>query len=140
MCVCVCVCMHAHACALSCFRHVQLFETLWTIACQNPLPMGFSRQEYWSGPALPTPGNLPHPGIKPASPALPLTYQLFSHSVVSDSVTPWTAARQASLLITNSQNLLKLMSIPSVMPSNHLILCCLLLLPSVFPSIKVFFN
>ena len=53
--------------------------------------------------------------------------------------TPWTAARQASLSITNSRNLLKLMSIESVMPSNHLILCCpLLLLPSVFPSIRVF--
>ena len=63
----------------------------------------------------------------------------FSHSVMSDSATPWTAARQASLSITNSQNLLKLMSIESVMPSNHLILCCPLLLPpSIFPSIRVF--
>ena len=53
--------------------------------------------------------------------------------------TPWTAARQASLSITNSQSLLKLMSIQSVMPSNHLILCRpLLLLSSVFPSIRVF--
>ena len=63
----------------------------------------------------------------------------FSHSVVSDSATPWTAAWQASLSITNSQRLLRLMSIESVMPSNHLILCCPLLLPpSVFPSIRVF--
>ena len=54
---------------------------------------------------------------------------------------PWTAARQASLSITNSRSLLKLMSIESVMPSNHLILCRpLLLLPSIFPSIKVFSN
>ena len=54
-------------------------------------------------------------------------------------VTPWTAARQASLSITNSWSLLKLMSIESVMPSNHLILCCPLLLPpSIFPSIRVF--
>ena len=53
--------------------------------------------------------------------------------------TPWTAACQASLSITNSQSLLKLMSIESVMPSNHLILCHpLLLLPSIFPSIRVF--
>ena len=52
---------------------------------------------------------------------------------------PWTAARQASLSITNSQSLLKLMSIESVMPSNHLILCHpLLFLPSIFPSIRVF--
>ena len=56
-------------------------------------------------------------------------------------MTPWTAARQASLPITNSWSLLKLMSITSVMPSNHLILCHpLLLQPSIFPSIKVFSN
>ena len=56
-------------------------------------------------------------------------------------VTPWTAALQASLSITNSQSLLKLMSIESVMPSNHLILCDPLLLPpSLFPSIRVFSN
>ena len=54
-------------------------------------------------------------------------------------VTPWTAARQASLSITNCRSLLELMSIESVMPSNHLILCCpFLLLPSTFPSIRVF--
>ena len=52
-------------------------------------------------------------------------------------VTPWTAACQASLSITNSQSLVKLMSIESVMPSNHLILCHLLLPPSIFPSIRV---
>ena len=53
--------------------------------------------------------------------------------------TPWTAARQASLSITNSQSLLKLMSIEWVMPSNHLLLCHpLLLLPSIFPGIRVF--
>ena len=57
-----------------------------------------------------------------------------------DSATPWTAAHQASLSITNSRSLLKLMSIESVMPSNHLILCHPLLQPSVFPSIRVFFN
>ena len=56
-------------------------------------------------------------------------------------VTPWTAAFQASLSITNSWSLLKLMSIESVMPSNHLILCCPLLLPpSIFPSIRIFPN
>ena len=55
--------------------------------------------------------------------------------------TPWTAALQASLSIINSQSLLKLMSIELVMPSNHLILCCpLLLSPSIFPSIRVFSN
>ena len=63
--------------------------------------------------------------------------QSLSH--VQFFVTPWTAARQASLSITNSWSLLKLMCIESVMPSNHLILLCpLLLLPSIFPSIRVF--
>ena len=58
---------------------------------------------------------------------------------MSDSATPWTAARQASLSIANSWSLLKLMSIKSVMPSNHLLVCHpLLLLSSIFPSIRVF--
>ena len=65
----------------------------------------------------------------------------FSRSVMSDSATPWTAARQASLSITNSQSPPKPMSMESVMPSNHLILCRpLLLLPSIFISIRVFSN
>ena len=65
----------------------------------------------------------------------------FGHSVISDSVTSWTAACQASLSITNSQSLLKLVSIELVMPSNHLIFCCpLLFQPSIFPSIRVFSN
>ena len=56
-------------------------------------------------------------------------------------VIPWTAARQASLFITNSQSFLKLMSLVSVIPSNHLILCRpLLLLPSIFPRSRVFYN
>ena len=60
---------------------------------------------------------------------------------MSNSATPWTAAYQASLSITNSWSLLKLMSIESVMPSNHLILCNpLLFLPSIFPSIRIFSN
>ena len=64
-----------------------------------------------------------------------------SLSRVQFFVTPWTAARQASLSITNSQSLLKPMFIKSMMPSNHLILCHpLLLLPSIFPSIRVFSN
>ena len=64
-----------------------------------------------------------------------------SLSCVQLFTNPWTAARQASLSFTNSQSLLKLISIKSVMPSNHLILCRpLLLLPSTFPSIRVFSN
>ena len=70
-----------------------------------------------------------------------LTSLQFSRLVMSNSATPQTAACQVSLSITNSQSLLKLMSIESVMPSNHLILCCPLLLPpSIFPSIRVFSN
>ena len=73
-----------------------------------------------------------------------LIYQLGSVQSLSRIwlfATPWTAARQASLSITNSQSVLKLMSIESVMPSNHLILCHpLILLPSIFPSIRVFSN
>ena len=65
--------------------------------------------------------------------------QLLGH--VQLFVTPWTAACQTSLSITNSQSLLKLMSIESMMPSNHLIVCHpLLLLPSIFPSIRIFSN
>ena len=62
-----------------------------------------------------------------------------SHSRVQLFATPWTAAHQASLSITNPQNLLRLMSIELMMPSSHLILCHpILLLPSSFPSIRVF--
>ena len=75
-------------------------------------------------------------------PAPPPHRILFSHlSHVRLFVTPWTAARQASLSSTVSQSLLKLLSIELMMPSNHLILCHpLLLLPSIFPSIRVFSN
>ena len=57
-------------CMLSCFSCVQFFVTLWTVAHQAPLSTGFSRQEYWSGLPCPPPGDLPDPGIKPASPTL----------------------------------------------------------------------
>ena len=68
-------------------------------------------------------------------------YNQLSRSVVSDSVTPWITAHQASLSITNSRSSPKLMCIESVMPSSHLILChSLLLLPPIPPSIRVFSN
>ena len=130
--------------------------TPWTVVHKAPLSMGFSRQEYWSGFPFPTSGELPDPGIKPDSPSLqadswptePPGKIFFLHfsSVQSLShvrlfVTVWIAARQASLSITNSWSLLKLMSIELVMPSNHFILCRpLLLLPSIFPSIRIFSN
>ena len=149
--------------------HVRLFATPWTVAHQAPPSMGFSRQGCWSGLPFPSPGDPPNPGIEPRSPtsqadALPseppgkpaehhqdlqknsvcpaqpfVVVQSLSH--VSLSATPRTAARQVSLSFTISQSLLKLMSIESVMPSNHLTLCCpLLLLPSIFLRIRVFSN
>ena len=54
-------------CMLSCFSHVQLFVTLWTVACQAPLSTGFSRQEYWSGLPCPPPRDFPVPGFEPTS-------------------------------------------------------------------------
>ena len=51
-------------CVLSCFSHVRLFGTPWTVACQAPLSMGFSRQEYWSGLPCPPPRDLPDPGME----------------------------------------------------------------------------
>ena len=122
------------------------FATPWTVAHQAPLHMGFSRQEYWSGLPFPSPGDLPDPGIEPRSPALQadawfgyICVVVQSPSCVQLFVTPWPAACQASLSSTVSRSLLKLMTIESVIPSNHLILFCpLLLLPPVSPSIRVF--
>ena len=72
-------------------------------------------------------------------PRLPIISSVQALSPVQLFVTPWTAARQASLSLTNSWSLLKLVSIESVMPSNHLILCRpLLLSPLIFPNIRVF--
>ena len=62
---------------LSCFSHVHLFATLWTIAGQAPLSMEFSRQECWSGLLCPPPGDLPNSGIKPASVMFPVFAGVF---------------------------------------------------------------
>ena len=133
--------------------------------------MGFSRQEYWRGLPFPSPVDhvLSEPSTmtRPSGPLFYLglilnsnaceqsirnIYRLLLWSSVQFSsvqslsrvrlfATPWTTARQASLSITNSWSSPKPMSIESVMPTNHLILCCpLLLLPSIFPSIRVFSN
>ena len=67
-----------YACVLSHFSHVKLFTTLWTVAHQAPLSMGFSRQENWSGLPCPPPGDLPQPGIKHMSPALQVESLLLS--------------------------------------------------------------
>ena len=119
-----------HVCIPIRFSCVQLSAILWTVACKAHLSMGFSRQEYCSGLPCPPPSSVQ------------VQFNSFqSLSRVWLFVTPLTAAHQASLSITNSQRLLKLMSIESVMPSNHFILCRPLLLPpSIFPSIRVFSN
>ena len=66
ICVCVCVCVRMH----KLLSRVQLFVTLWTVARQASLSMGFPRQEYWSGLPFLSPGDLPNPGMEPLSPAL----------------------------------------------------------------------
>ena len=69
---------------LSRFSRVQLFASPWTVAHQAPLSMGFSRQEYWNGLSYPFPGDLPHPGIEPASlKSLALAGEFFTTSVTS---------------------------------------------------------
>ena len=131
--------------------HIRFFANLWTAAYQAPLSMGFFRQEYRSGLPFPSPGDLPDPGIKPGSPALqadasPLSHQgsqLRVSSVQSSSVAQ-SCPTLSDPMDCSTPGLpvhrqFKLMSIESVMPSNHLILCCpLLLSPSIFCSIRVF--
>ena len=112
--------------------------TPWTVACQAPLSMRFPRQKGWSGLPFPSPGDLPHPEIKPGSSALqvdslsteppgkPLkpistpiaVFVVQLLSCVRLFATLWTLVRQASLSFTVSQSLLKLMSTKSVMPSS----------------------
>ena len=142
--------------------HVWLYAVPWTEVRQVPLSMEFSRQEYWNEVSFPSQGDLPNSGIKLVFLAsLTLAGRFFttranlgSWNTPSDQIrsdqslsrvrlfaTPWIAARQVSLSITNSQSSLRLMSIESVMPSSHFILCRpLLLLPPIPPSIRVFSN
>ena len=68
-----------HACILSRFSHIRLFATLWTVALQAPMSMGFSRQVYQSRLPFPSPGDLPDPGIEPRSPALQADSIQLSH-------------------------------------------------------------
>ena len=149
-----------YARVLSHFSRVRLFATLWTVARQAPLSTGFSRQESWSGLPCPPPGNLPNPGIKPASltsadrfftagATWKVCYSMDQFSSVAQTVSsvaqscptlcnPWNAAFQGSLSFTIFCSLLKFMSI-ELMPFNHLIFCRpLLLLPSILPRTRVF--
>ena len=114
--------------------------TPWTAAFKAPLSMGFSRQEYWSGVPLPSPVIYHYLGIN-IKHNLEWVFAIQSLSSVRFFETPQTAAHQASLSFSISLGLLKLISIESVMPSNHLILCSpLLLLASIFPSTRIFSN
>ena len=115
----------------------------WSIACPDCYPSTqtsvasiFAFKSFWQ--MLPQPGNASIQNCKPLCSCL----VQFTCLVLSDSLQPHgTAAHQASLSTTNSRSLLELMCIKSVMPSNHLILCCPLLFPpSVFPRIRVFSN
>ena len=133
---------------------VQLFATPWTVAHQAPLSMGFSKQEYWSGLSHPPPRDLPDPGTEPATPASPA---LQVDSLPSEPPGRAVVVQFAQLCPTLCHPMD--CSIPgfpvhhqlpeltqthvheSVMPSNHLILCHpLLLLTSIFPSIRIFSN
>ena len=79
------------------FSHVQLFATLWTVACQAPLSMGFSRQEYWSGLPCTSPGHLPDPGSKPVSLMSPaLAGEFFTIRATSEAY--WLHAATAKSL------------------------------------------
>ena len=105
--------------------------------------LGFEPRPGFKPKFFPSPGcwwdnRLVHSFYLILIPKLVSVVQLLSH--VRLFTTPWTAARQASLSFTISHSLLKFMSIELVMPSNHLILCHPLLLPSIFPSIRVFSN
>ena len=108
-------------CMLSCFRCVWLFATLWIVACQAPLSMGFSRQEYWSGLPSPPPGSLPYPGIEVMSLMSPaLSGRFFTSSTSWEApikgcevvkllshvqlfVIPWTVVYQAPLSMAFSR-------------------------------------
>ena len=96
----------------------------WTVAYQASLSMGFFRKEYWNGLPFPFPGDLLNPGIEPESPEL------------ADGF--FTTEPPGALYFRVCSDS-KFLSIQSVMPPSHLILCCrLLLFPSIFPSIRVF--
>ena len=139
VCVCVCVCV----CVFSC---VQLLVTPWSVVHQAPLSMEFSRQAYWGGLVFPSPGNLSHhrlnlhllswqadslPPVPPWSQFSSVTQScltLCDHGLPCPSPMPGACSDSHE-------------SIELMMPANHLILCRpLLLLPSIFPSIRVFSN
>ena len=128
---------------------ISLLPSVWDLYSSQPLQ--FSDPQIWirtyitGSPGSQTLGLRPEPHHQPFLQrwigGLLSTVQSVAQSCPVFFVTPWTAAHQASLSITNSQSLLKLMPIESVMPANHLILCCPLFLPPlILPRIRVFSN
>ena len=89
-------------CVLSCFGHVRLFVTPWTVACQASLSMGFSKQGYWSGLPSPPPGDLPHPGIKPASLMSPaLADRFFTLSITWEALNSYACVSISHSVVSN---------------------------------------
>ena len=132
------------------FSCVWLFVTLWTVACQAPLSMGFSRREYWSGLPCPPPEDLPNPGIEPASLTFPAlagrfsatstTLLLLSCSVVSDPMWPHGLQHARPPCPSPSPGVCS-NSCPLSRWCHPAISSCVVSfssLPSVFPSIRVF--
>ena len=99
---------YTYVCVLSHFSHVHLFETLWTIAHQAPLSMGFSRHEYWSGLPFPSPGDLPNTGIEPGSLMSPaLAGEFFTTSATWEDearVLEWLAIAFSGIYVYSQLN------------------------------------
>ena len=110
------------ACMLRHFSHVQLCASLWTVACQAPLSVGFSRQEYWSGLPCSLPGYLPHPGSEPMSLMSPaLAGRFFTTSATWEALASWNYSL-ASFLPSFLPSFLSLSFFPLSPP------------PTLFPS------
>ena len=98
---------------LSHFSHVQLFAIPWTVACQAPLFMEFSRQDYWNGLPFPSSGNLPDPGIEPRSPALQADFlpsELPGKPIMIDSVKEKLVRRRQKNKLLIAANIYKRLS------------------------------
>ena len=79
---------HPLMCVVSCFSHIWVFVTLWTLTHEAPLSMGFSRQEYWSGLLCPPPGDLPNPGMEPMSLTSTCIGRFFTTSATREALYP----------------------------------------------------
>ena len=98
---------HLRVCVLHCFSRVRLFETLWAVALQAPLSMGFSRQEYWRGLSFPSPGDLPDQGIEPPSLTSPAVAAGFFSTITAKPICSPSVALKAVLYLQVTSLLLK---------------------------------